>query len=197
MQKAGGRILVVDDDPEQRAALARMITALGYQTETAADGVEALEKLEEFPAHVVVTDLVMPRLDGRGLLERMQAQGGGPPAIVLTAYGSLEQAVSTVKELGAFWYLEKPVELAELSVLLERAAAQSRLKEETELLERQLRYQGVFGEMVGRSPAMQQVFALVRQIAEQKLPDLNTTDIEAAIRTIEGAARSMGIEIVD
>jgi len=166
MKMAAGRILVVDDDPEQCAALARMIQALGYETRKAADGLEALERLEEFPAHVVVTDLVMPRLDGRGLLERLQAQGGGPPAIVLTAYGSLEQAVSTVKELGAFWYLEKPVELAQLSVLLERAAAQGRLREEAELLERQLRYQGVFGEMVGRSPAMQQVFALVRQIAE-------------------------------
>jgi DNA-binding NtrC family response regulator len=117
---------------------------------------------------VLITDLVMPRLDGRGLLQRLRQQGG-PPAIVLTAYGSLDKAVSTVKDLGAFWYLEKPVEMSELGALLERAASQSLLKEEAERLQRQLSYQGVLDEMVGRSAAMQQVFAQVRQVASTAL----------------------------
>ena len=159
------RVLIVDDDADQRSTMSRMVTALGYETETAADGQEALDRLSGYPAQVIVTDLMMPRLDGHGLLKALRDQGGGPPAIVLTAYGSLDQAVETVKELGAFWYMEKPVSVAELALLIERAAAQSRLREEAERLERQLRYQGVLGEMVGRSPAMQQVFALVQQVA--------------------------------
>ncbi len=182
------RVLVVDDDPGQRETLARLIRALGYATDTAADGEEALEKLNALPAHVLVTDLVMPRLDGRGLLEQLRRQGGGPPAIVLTAYGSLEKAVLTVKDLGAFWYLEKPVEMAQLGVLLERAAAQSRLREETERLNRQLSYQGVLADLVGRSPAMQEVFSLIRQVAQHSAGVLITgesgTGKELAARAI-------------
>jgi DNA-binding NtrC family response regulator len=158
----------VDDDADQRSTMSRMVAALGYQTETAADGQEALDTLSRYPAQVIVTDLMMPRLDGRGLLKALRDQGGGPPAIVLTAYGSLDQAVETVKELGAFWYMEKPVSVAELALLIERASAQSRLREQADRLERQLRYQGVLGEMVGRSPVMQQVFALVQQVAEHE-----------------------------
>jgi DNA-binding NtrC family response regulator len=188
MEDRQARVLVIDDDETQRATLARLIRALGYVTETAADGEEALEKLKVFPAHVLVTDLVMPHLDGRGLLERLRSQGGGPPAIVLTAYGSLEKAVSTVKDLGAFWYLEKPVEMAELSVLLERATAQSHLREEAERLKRQLSYQGVLADLVGRSPAMQEVFSLIRQVAQHNACVLITgesgTGKELAARAI-------------
>jgi len=165
MAEFQARVLVVDDDADQRQTLARLIAALGYVTETAADGQEALQKLGSFPAHVLVTDLMMPRMDGHQLLEQLRRRGGGPPAIVLTAFGSLEKAVSAVKDLGAFWYLEKPVEISELGLLLERAAAQSRLREETERLERQLSYQGVLDELVGQTPAMQEVFSLIRQVA--------------------------------
>jgi DNA-binding NtrC family response regulator len=188
MEDRQARVLVVDDDETQRATLARLIRALGYETETAADGEEALERLRSFPAHVLVTDLVMPRLDGRALLERLRRLGGGPPAIVLTAYGSPEKAVSTVKDLGAFWYLEKPVEMAELSVLLERAAAQSRLREEADRLSRQLSYQGVLADLAGRSPAMQEVFSLIRQVAQHNASVLITgesgTGKELAARAI-------------
>ncbi len=165
MSDALARVLIVDDDEDQRNTLARLIGKLGYQTGTAADGEDALAKLSEFPADVLVTDMMMPRLDGPGLLLRLRELGEAPPAIVLTAYGSLEKAVTVVKDLGAFWFMEKPVDLSEMALLLERAAAQSRLRREAELLQRQLRYHGVLGEMVGRSAAMQQVFALVRQVA--------------------------------
>jgi DNA-binding NtrC family response regulator len=165
MAEPQARVLVVDDDADQRNTLARLIAALGYVTETAADGQEALEKLDSFAAHVLVTDLMMPRLDGHELLARLRRRGGGPPAIVLTAFGSLQKAVSIVKDLGAFWFLEKPVEISELALLLERAASQSRLREETERLQRQLSYQGVLDELVGQSPAMQEVFSLIRQVA--------------------------------
>ena len=84
------RVLVVDDEESQRTALASMIALWGYTVETAADGQEALEKLGSFGAHVLVTDLMMPRMDGQELLRRLKAQGGGPPAIVQTAFGSLE-----------------------------------------------------------------------------------------------------------
>jgi DNA-binding NtrC family response regulator len=168
------RVLIVDDEENQRVGLAGMVAAWGFTTETAADGQEALEKLATFPAHVLVTDLMMPRMDGFELLRRLAAQGGGPPAIVITAFGNIETAIATMHDLGAFWFLEKPIEPRALRVLLERAATQQRLAEEAERLKRELSYQGVLGELVGRAPAMREVFSLIRQVAPSKAAVLIT-----------------------
>ncbi len=151
-----------------------MISSWGFAADTAGDGVEALEKLGETPAHVLVTDLMMPRMDGFELLRRLGSQGNMPLAIVLTAFGNIETAVATIHDLGAFWFLEKPIQPNALRILLERAASQSRLAEETERLQRQLSYQGVMGRLVGQSGPMQQVFSLVRQVAPSKAAILVT-----------------------
>jgi DNA-binding NtrC family response regulator len=182
------RVLVVDDEESQRTALAGMIALWGYGVETAADGQEALDKLAIFDAHVIVTDLMMPRMDGQELLRRLKTHGNAPPAIVQTAFGNLETAVNVVHDLGAFWYLNKPIASQELRLLLERAAAQSRLTERNALLERQLSYSGVLGEMVGASSKMQEVFVLVQQVAPSRAAVLITgesgTGKELAARAI-------------
>src|SRR5437660_3917875 len=81
------RVLVADDEENQRAGLSKMIQSWGFSVETAADGQEALDKLSSMAVHVLVTDLMMPRLDGFELLKRLGASGNMPPAIVLTAFG--------------------------------------------------------------------------------------------------------------
>ena len=78
MEHERARVLVVDDEEAQRSALAGMIGLWGYQVETAADGQEALEKLETFPAQVMITDVKMPRMDGEELLRRLKGQRRGP-----------------------------------------------------------------------------------------------------------------------
>jgi DNA-binding NtrC family response regulator len=187
-ERPATRVLVVDDEESQRTALASMIALWGYAVETAADGIEALEKIQMFAPHVMVTDMMMPRLNGEDLLRRLKAQGGGPPAIVQTAFGNLETAVATIHDLGAFWFLEKPVQSQALRLLLERAAAQGRLAEHAERLERQLSYQGVLGEMVGSSAKMQEVFVLIQQVAPSRAAVLVTgesgTGKELAARAI-------------
>jgi len=187
-ERAQTRVLVVDDEESQRTALAAMIALWGYAVETAADGQEALDKLTDGRFHVVVTDMMMPRVDGSELLKRLKAQGGGPPVIVQTAFGNLETAVATVHDLGAYWFLEKPVQSQALKLLVERAAAQGRLAEHAERLERQLSYQGVLGEMVGASPKMQEAFALIHQVAPSRAAVLITgesgTGKELAARAI-------------
>jgi DNA-binding NtrC family response regulator len=182
------RVLVVDDEESQRTALASMIKLWGYAVETAADGQEALEKLATFDAHVIVTDLNMPRMSGQELLKKLKEDGDAPPVIVQTAYGSLETSVSMVHDLGAFWFLEKPVQSQALRLLLERAATHEKLAEHAERLERQLSNTGLLGEMVGSSPKMREVFALIQQVAPSRAAVLITgesgTGKELAARAI-------------
>ena len=168
------RVLVADDEENQRAGLAKMVQSWGFAVETASDGQEALEKLNQSPAHVLVTDLIMPRMDGFELMKRLGAQGALPPTIMLTAFGNIETALQATLDLGAFWFLEKPIQPSVLKVLLERAAAQGRRAQETERLQRQLLYQGVLDELVGNCPAMQQVFSMIRQVAPSKAAVLIT-----------------------
>jgi DNA-binding NtrC family response regulator len=156
------RVLIVDDDASQRTGLAGMVEAWGMTVQTASGGIEALNKLAGFSPHVIVTDLKMADMDGHTLLARLGEAGDAPPAIVLTAFGNVETAVKTVKDLGAYWFLEKPVQASVLQVLLRRAAAQSKLSINNRNLQRQLQYKGSLGELVGRSPKMQEIFALLQ-----------------------------------
>src|SRR5665213_3882879 len=187
-ERAVIRVLVVDDEESQRTALASMIQLWGYSVETAADGQEALDKLVSFPAHVIVTDLNMPRMTGHELLRKLKDDGNPVATIVQTAFGNLETAVATVHDLGAFWFLEKPVQSQALRMLIERGASQSRLTEQTELLQRELVYHGVLGEMTGTSKKMQEVFTLIHQVAPSRAAVLITgesgTGKELAARAI-------------
>jgi len=162
------RVLIVDDEASQRAGLAGMVSAWGMLADTASDGVEALEKLEHTPVDVILTDLNMPGMDGFELLEKLRGTSDSPPAIVLTAYGSMESAVKTVHELGAFWFLEKPIQASALEALVRRAASHGRLRSDNRSLETQLRYKGSLGELVGVSAKMQEIFALLQQAGPSK-----------------------------
>jgi len=162
------KVLIVDDEAAQRSGLAAMVSAWGMVAETAGDGQEALNKLNDFPADVIVTDLNMPVLDGFGFLERLRDSAEMPPTIVLTAYGNVETAVKTVHELGAYWFLEKPIQPASLEVLLRRAGTHAGLRFEKRNLERQLSYKGALGQMVGTSAKMQEIFALLQQAGPSK-----------------------------
>ena len=162
------KILIVDDEASQRSGLAAMMSAWGMASETAGDGQEALAKLADFPADVILTDLNMPGLDGFGFLKRLRDLGDMPPTIVLTAYGNLETAVKTVHELGAYWFLEKPIQPTSLEVLIRRAGTHAGLRAEKRNLERQLSYKGSLGELVGTSVKMQEIFALLQQAGPSK-----------------------------
>src|SRR5580700_9271154 len=141
--KSTARVLVVDDDQQERLSLVAMVSAMGYTAETAADGEEALEKLGSSSIDAIVTDLMMPRMDGLGLLRSLLERGDLTPVIVLTGFGSMDKAISIVHELHAFWFLEKPAQAVALTTLLERAIRYKKLVTETQRLQRQLSYHGV------------------------------------------------------
>ncbi len=142
-----------------------MVASLGYQADCAFDGEDALEKLGASSYDVITTDLMMPRLDGFQLLRTLLERGDRTPAIVLTGFGSMDQAISIVHDLQAFWFVEKPVQLSVLATLLERAVRHSALAKEAERLHRQLGYQGYFMDLVGSSVPMRQVYSMIQQVA--------------------------------
>lgn len=115
-------MLIVDDDEEIRALLARRLRRLGYSVGEAGDGVEALVQVAAAVPDVVVTDMAMPRLDGLGLLKELREKDPELPVIVLTGHGSLANAIQAVQEGGVFDYLLKPLaDLALLDVAVRRA----------------------------------------------------------------------------
>src|SRR4051812_24367836 len=110
MDAMPAQILVIDDDIDQRNDLAEMVSTFGYEVTTAADGKEALDKLDAGPVNAILADLMMPRMDGFAFLKELAARGDQPPTIILTAVGSIDRAISVVHDLKAFWFLEKPVQ---------------------------------------------------------------------------------------
>lgn len=167
-----GRILIVDDDESQCAALAAMLSDRDFETQVAADGQEALERLTTFNPDVIIADLIMPRMDGFELLRHLKEHGNQTPAIVLTGFGSIDKALSAVHDLKAFWFLEKPVEPRAFKILLERAIHHKRALQKADELKRDLRLRGVLGDLVGTSPAMQEVFSVIRQVGPTSAPVL-------------------------
>jgi DNA-binding NtrC family response regulator len=159
------RILVVDDDAQQRDAVAAMVSSKGYLPETARHGEEALDKLGQADYNAIVTDLFMPVMDGTQLLRTLMERGDLTPAIVLTGFGDISHAVSIVHDLRAFWFLEKPVHPDVLHALLERAVRHEQMARDAAMLQRQAGYRGTLLDMVGESHAMQQVFALIQRVA--------------------------------
>src|SRR3979409_154887 len=100
------RVLIVEDEENERTGLAELVAAWGYRTETARDGLEGLEKVAAWSPGIVVTDLKMPRMDGMELLEKVASSPQEVAGILLTAQGSIDAAVAAMK-LGAYDFIEK------------------------------------------------------------------------------------------
>jgi DNA-binding NtrC family response regulator len=158
------RVLIVEDDRATLAGLTELVRTWGYQTEGAADGQQALEKYETFRPAVIVTDLVMPRLDGIGLLRALQEALAEASVILLTAQGTVETAVEAMKA-GAYDYVTKPVDPQRLRILIDKALERQHTLREVQILRRQLREKGSFGKMVGQSPGMRQIYRTVELAA--------------------------------
>jgi DNA-binding NtrC family response regulator len=158
-----GRILIVDDEANARAALSEILRDEGYSTETAADGFKALGKLEDFAPDVILTDLKMPGLDGLAFMEKAKAAVPGAAFVVMTAFGTIQGAVAAVKQ-GAENYLTKPLDFDALSAVIERAMEKARLLQETRQLRDRLRERNVLGHIVTSDSRMQEILALVEQV---------------------------------
>ncbi|MEW6734927.1 MAG: sigma-54 dependent transcriptional regulator [Acidobacteriota bacterium] len=182
------KVMIVDDEASSRQGLCELVAAWGYETSQAVDGLDAFNLIQQLKPEVVITDVIMPRLDGFGLLREIREVMPDVIIIILTGQGNIEMAVRAIQEEGAFYYLEKPIDPVKFKVVLSKAVDYCATRRENETLRRQLREYGVFGHLVGSSQVMREVYTLIEQVAPSSASVLITgesgTGKELIARTI-------------
>jgi DNA-binding NtrC family response regulator len=183
----GQRVLIADDDDSARTALGALLSSWGYEVEEAIDGKDALERAPVFKPAVVVADLVMPGVDGIGLLKPLAEVNPNIVVVLLTGHATVETAVSAMKD-GAYDYLTKPMDPRRLQAILEKAMERAEVLREVTVLRRQLKQSRGFGSLLGASAVMQDVYRLIELAATSPAPVLITGDTgtgkELVARTI-------------
>jgi DNA-binding NtrC family response regulator len=181
------RVLIVEDEENERTGMAELISAWGYRAETARDGVEGLEKVATWSPSIVVTDLKMPRMGGLELLERLATDSQTMAVVVVTAQGTIDSAVQAMR-MGAYDYITKPIDTNRLRAILQNASALVGAKVELEVTRRKLRDAGSLGSLVGSSKKMQEIFRLIEMVAPSTASILITgasgTGKELVARTV-------------
>src|SRR5947207_5204568 len=181
------KVLIVEDEENERTGLAELVSSWGYSAETARDGQEGHEKILAWSPSIDITDLKMPRLSGLELLERISAEGETIAVIVVTAQGTIDSAVQAMR-IGAYDYITKPIDTSRLRTILQNASALLGARVELEATRRKLRDAGSLGSLVGPSKKMQEIFRLIEMVAPSTASVLITgasgTGKELVARTI-------------
>ncbi len=167
------KVLVVEDEPNARAGLAELITSWGYRTEVASDGAAGLDMVVRWSPDVVVTDMMMPRMDGLQLLDRISELPQQVAVVVLTAQGSIDSAVTAMR-MGAFDYLQKPVDSKRLKSILQNVQQRSEVQHEVAHEEPASHATHRLGQLVGGSPEMRAIFSMIERIAQNNVSVLIT-----------------------
>jgi two-component system, NtrC family, response regulator HydG len=190
-QKTRGLILVVDDEANTRSGLKTLLEDEGFEVLVAEDGKAALQCLAEAPIDVVVTDLKMPVIDGFELLRRTKESYASLPVVMMTAFGDVESAVRAMQG-GARHYLLKPIQIDELIVVLEHCLEHSNVVRQVQELRAQLKDKVRPSNMIGDSPAIQDVYKIIAQVAPTRANVLLTgesgTGKELAAQAIHDAS---------
>ncbi|MBN1832000.1 MAG: sigma-54-dependent Fis family transcriptional regulator [Deltaproteobacteria bacterium] len=158
-------IMIVDDEEIIRVSFLQWFQKLGHLVDTAASGFEALEKLEDKPFEVMFVDIKMPGMDGIELLEKVKEEYPDVIVIIITAYGTIETAVNAMK-MGAMDYLLKPFKPEQLSLVMEKIIQQQKFISQYEYVKGRLEEITRFENIIGQSPAMQEVFNMIPEVAE-------------------------------
>ncbi len=181
------KVLIVEDEENERTGLAELVSSWGYTADTAKDGQEGHEKVVAWSPSIVITDLKMPRLGGLELLEKVAGDSQTVAVIVVTAQGTIDSAVQAMR-MGAYDYITKPIDTSRLRTILQNASALLGARLELEATRRRLRDTGSLGSLVGPSKKMQEIFRLVEMVAPSTASVLITgasgTGKELVARTI-------------
>jgi two-component system response regulator HydG len=160
-------VLVVDDEANARMALKELLTDEGYMVQTAPDGFKALGVLREWPCDVLITDLRMPVMDGLSLLRKVSVEFESLACIVMTAFGTVENAVEAMRS-GAEDYLTKPLNFEAVELVLERTFERLELRAELETLRKRAARNETGTQMIGTSMPMQKLKRMIEQVANSR-----------------------------
>ena len=181
-----GRILLADDHDALRRGLARGLTEAGHEVEEASNGNAAIERLHDTYFDVVLSDLKMGGSDGMDVLRTTRAMHPTTAVILMTAFGSVNTAVEAMK-IGAFDYVQKPFEIEEMEVKIEKALEMKRLKNELEYLRDTQKDIYEFDKIVGSSAALQRVLDIVKKVAKSNTTVLIRGETGTGKELIAGA----------
>jgi two-component system response regulator AtoC len=173
MESHNKKLLVIDDEENMRHMLSSMMTHSGYETETASDGSEGLEKVEAAraggrPYDFILCDIKMPKMDGMEFLKEGREKLTGTTVIVMSAYGTIDSAVEAMK-LGAYDYISKPFKADEIRLVLEKASERESLKSENLYLKNRIQTMETsysFHDITAKSRVMEDVFRLAEKAAK-------------------------------
>lgn len=157
-------IHLIDDEPIIHDVLGQLLSSEGYQVEISASGEEALTKFQEQKFDLILLDLLMPGMDGLEVLKQIKRMDPEVPVIIITAYASVESALTAMK-MGAYDYIQKPFKNEELLMTISRALEHRRLQEENIRLQSELKKKFSFSNIIGKSQAMMNVFELIKAAA--------------------------------
>ncbi len=160
-------ILIIDDEENLRHMLSVMLRKQGFITDTAASGAEGLEKLGHQAYDFILSDIRMPGMDGREFLRQALARGITAPVIMMTAYGAVDTAVACM-QAGAYDFISKPFKRDEIVIVLKKAEERERLKEENRRLRSEIRGSNSFYSLIGRNPAMLELYDRIHRVAHLK-----------------------------
>ena len=161
------RVLLVEDEVNMAKTQAKILQRKGYVVSTAGNGREALRHLDKNPFDIVITDLKMPVMDGMQLLHAMNVKERGCAVIVLTGYGTIESAVEAM-QCGAADYLTKPCNPDALLFKVEQLLETKRLQQEVVQLRREVWAYKKFGELIGHSPAMREIYSIIQAVSNNR-----------------------------
>src|SRR5213080_2621998 len=164
---ATARILIVDDEESTRELFAELLQRWGYEVDQTADGHGALKLAAESHPDVIISDLVMPKLDGLALVRALREEQPDTPVVIITGKGTIDAAVEAVRE-GVFDFVEKPLDPARLKVMLQRALEKKETLHEMQVLRRRLGQVDSGVGLVGNSPPMRRAMELVEKVAPSK-----------------------------
>jgi DNA-binding NtrC family response regulator len=166
-EQAGGTVLIIDDEASIRESLETLLDADGYSVHCAASGEEGLASLSEQPVDAVLLDFALPDRNGLDILSEIRERHSELPVIMITAYGTLENAVAAMRS-GASNFIQKPWDNEKLLADLRLVISQRRTQEENIQLKRALKQRYNFENIVGKSEAMLRIFDLVAQVAQSR-----------------------------
>jgi DNA-binding NtrC family response regulator len=159
------RLMIVDDELIVRESLLYWFRKYGHEIDTAASGPEALEKMEHKPFHLLFVDIKMPGMDGLELLERVKKEYPDTLVVIITAHGSIESAARAMRA-GASDYLLKPFKPDQLSLVMEKILNQQKITSDYHYVKGCLDQITQFDNIIGQSPAMEKLYALILEVAQ-------------------------------